>query len=218
MRCPYCGFQDSRVIDSRESEEGVRRRRECASCGERFTTYERPQATGLMVVKKDGRREEFTRDKLLLGIRKACEKRPLAMGRLEALVDAIEVALYEQGLAEVSSRQIGEMAMEELRALDQIAYIRFASVYRQFTDIDELKDELRMLEETPLRGGAEQPPLIPEEAFGAPAQPRNLRAFRRRGGKVGQAGRRGGPSHRLPIGRKDSLLRQPNGTAQDNIP
>jgi transcriptional repressor NrdR len=216
MRCPYCGFQDSRVIDSRDSEEGVRRRRECVSCGERFTTYERPQSMGLMVVKKDGRREEFTREKLLLGIRKACEKRPLAMGRLEALVDGIEVALYEQGLAEVSSRQIGEMAMEELRGLDQIAYIRFASVYRHFTDIDELKDELRMLEETPLRGGGEQPPLIPEEAFGPPAHPRSLRAFRRRGDKVRQAGRRGGPSHRLPIGRRDSLLRRPNGAAQDN--
>lgn len=219
MRCPYCGFQDSKVIDSRDSEGGVRRRRECASCGERFTTYERPQATGLMVVKKDGRREEFTREKLLLGIRKACEKRPLAMGRLEALVDSIEVALYEQGLAEVSSRQIGEMTMEELRGLDQIAYIRFASVYRQFTDIDELKDELRMLEETPRAGreGAEQPPLIPEEALGTLTHPRTLRAFVGRGGKVRQAGRKGGPSRRLSIGRKESPLRQPNEAAQDNF-
>jgi len=219
MRCPYCGFQDSRVIDSRESDEGVRRRRECVSCGERFTTYERPQATGLMVVKKDGRREEFTREKLLLGIRKACEKRPLAVGRLEAIVDGIETALYEQGMAEVSSRQIGEMAMEELRGLDHIAYIRFASVYRQFEDIDALKDELRILEETPAgaRGG-QQPPLIPEEDLGALARPTAFSALTARTGKARRAGRRAGPPRRLPVGRKDSPLRQSNEAAQDVIP
>jgi len=179
MRCPFCGFQDSRVIDSRDSEEGVRRRRECASCGERFTTYERPQAMGLMVVKKDGRREEFTREKLLLGIRKACEKRPLAMGRLEALVDSIEVTLYEQGLAEVSSRNIGEMVMGHLRQLDQIAYIRFASVYHQFADLDDLKEELDALEAAVINAeGSAQPPLIPAEELQGLSRPPAWRALR----------------------------------------
>lgn len=164
MRCPYCTSQDTRVIDSREAEDGIRRRRECAACGERFTTYERPLATGLLVVKKDGRREEYTREKVLLGIRKACEKRPLAMGTLEAVVDEIEAVLNEQGPAEVSSRDIGEMVMGHLRQLDQIAYIRFASVYHQFADLDDLKDEVDALEATlgTVEGPA-QPPLIPEE-------------------------------------------------------
>jgi len=152
------------VIDSREADDGIRRRRECNSCGERFTTYERPQVAGLLVVKKDGRREEYTREKVLLGIRKACEKRPLAAGTLEAAVDEIEAVLNEQGLAEVSSRDIGEMVMVHLRQLDQIAYIRFASVYHQFADLDELKEEVDALEAAITAAeGAAQPPLIPPE-------------------------------------------------------
>jgi len=165
MRCPYCTSQDTRVIDSREAEDGIRRRRECISCGERFTTYERPQVNGLLVVKKDGRREEYTREKVLLGIRKACEKRPLALGTLEAVVDEIEAVLNEQNLAEVSSRDIGEMVMGHLRQLDQIAYIRFASVYHQFADLDDLKDELDALQTATVAAaeGRNQPSLIPEE-------------------------------------------------------
>ncbi len=178
MRCPYCTSQDTRVIDSREAEDGIRRRRECAACGERFTTYERPLATGLLVVKKDGRREEYTREKVLLGIRKACEKQPLALGTLEAVVDEIETVLNEQGLAEVSSRDIGEMVMSHLRGLDQIAYIRFASVYHQFADLDDLKDEVDALEAT--LGAVDetsQPPLIPAEELQGLARSPAWRAY-----------------------------------------
>lgn len=167
------------MIDSREADDGIRRRRECASCGERFTTYERPQVAGLLVVKKDGRREEYTREKLLLGIRKACEKRPLAAGTLEAVVDEIEAVLNEQGLAEVSSRDIGEMVMGHLRQLDQIAYIRFASVYHQFADLDDLKDEVDALEAAiGPADGDKQPPLIPEEELQGLARPPGWRALR----------------------------------------
>jgi transcriptional repressor NrdR len=179
MRCPYCTSPDSRVIDSREADDGIRRRRECNSCGERFTTYERPQVTGLLVVKKDGRREEYTREKLLLGIRKACEKRPLATGTLEGVVDEIEAVLNEQGTAEVSSRSIGEMVMGHLRELDQIAYIRFASVYHQFADLDELKEELDALQ-TAATTTAEknaQPPLIPVEELQELSRPPAWRAI-----------------------------------------
>ena len=178
MRCPYCTSQDSKVIDSREVDDGIRRRRECNSCGERFTTYERPQMTGLLVVKKDGRREEFTREKLLLGIRKACEKRPLAAGVLEAVVDEIETTLNEQGMAEVSSRDVGEMVMGHLRQMDKIAYIRFASVYHQFADLDDLKDVVQALEATGADEGGQQPPLIPEDELQGLAQPPAWRALR----------------------------------------
>lgn len=179
MRCPYCASQDSRVIDSREADDGIRRRRECNSCGERFTTYERPQVAGLLVVKKDDRREEYTREKLLLGIRKACEKRPLAAGTLEGVVDEIEAVLHEQGLAEVSSRSIGEMVMGHLRQLDQIAYIRFASVYHQFADLDDLKEEVDALEAAVINAeGSAQPPLIPEEELQGLARPPAWRALR----------------------------------------
>ncbi len=178
MRCPYCASQDSRVIDSREADDGIRRRRECNSCGERFTTYERPQIGGLLVVKKDGRREEYTREKLLLGIRKACEKRPLAAGTLEGIVDEIEAVLNEQGLAEVSSRTIGEMVMGHLRDLDQIAYIRFASVYHQFADLDELKEELDALEAITVSSEREaQPSLIPADELRGLSRPPAWRAI-----------------------------------------
>jgi transcriptional repressor NrdR len=218
MRCPYCGFEDSKVIDSRDAEDGVRRRRECISCGERFTTYERAQVTGLLVAKKDGRREEFTREKLLLGIRKACEKRPLAVGTLEAVVDSIETALNEQGLAEVSSQEIGEMVMDQLRELDHIAYIRFASVYREFADLEALKDEVEALEEA--RSGAgtgQQPSLIPEEELGSLARPAAWRPFRQGRTRQRQSTGRGGPSHRLSLRRKESPLRRPDGAAQENL-
>jgi transcriptional repressor NrdR len=182
MRCPYCGFEDTKVIDSRDSEDGIRRRRECLACGERFTTFERVQTVGLQVVKKDGRREDFSREKLLLGIRRACEKRPLPVGAIEAVVDAIEATLQGQGKAEVPSSLIGELVMDHLRDLDHIAYIRFASVYRAFADIESLREELESLsgasprEATRLAG---QLTLIPDEVL-AQLEP-SLRPAPRRG-------------------------------------
>jgi transcriptional repressor NrdR len=166
MKCPYCGGDDFRVLDSRDVNDGVRRRRQCLECSSRFTTYERVQPASLFVVKKDRRREEFSRDKLLAGIRKACEKRPLAVGAVERLVDDIEAELYQMGRAEVSSSTIGDMVMEGLRELDYIAYIRFASVYRDFTDIDDLKQEVDTLVSAGAGAGraAGQLSLLPEEA------------------------------------------------------
>jgi len=145
MKCPYCNHPDSRVIDSRESSEGIRRRRQCERCNQRFTTYERIQPVVLFVVKKDQRREEFIKEKLLSGLRKACEKRPLPAAKVEEMAEEIETELLSLGKAEVSSSIIGDMVMEKLKMLDKIAYIRFASVYRDFTDIDALKSELDTL-------------------------------------------------------------------------
>ena len=145
MYCPYCGRQESKVIDSRGLDEVVRRRRKCLACNARFTTYERIQPHDIFVIKKDGRREEFSRDKLLSGIRKACEKRPLPTGAIDKFVDAIEAELYKAGKSEVSSSYIGDLVMEGLRKLDHIAYIRFASVYREFADIGALKQEVDSL-------------------------------------------------------------------------
>jgi len=140
MNCPACGYHDSKVTDSREVNDGIRRRRQCLQCGHRFTTYERLQSSGLFVIKKDQRREEFNRDKLLAGIRKACEKRPLPTGTAETIADEIEAELYRSGRMEMPSGVIGDMVMEKLRNLDHIAYVRFASVYRDFTDITTLKE------------------------------------------------------------------------------
>ena len=140
MNCPYCSYYDSKVIDSREVNDGIRRRRQCLKCGSRFTTYERLQPAGLFVIKKDERREEFNRDKLLTGIRKACEKRPLPSGTADKMADDIEAELYRSGKLEVPGTIIGDMVMEKLKAVDHIAYIRFASVYREFTDITTLKE------------------------------------------------------------------------------
>ena len=174
MRCPYCGYEDSRVIDSRSVGEGVRRRRHCLSCSSRFTTYERLQPTGLFVVKKDRRREEFSRDKLSRGIRKACEKRPLPTGTIDKMVDDIEAELYHLGKAEVPSSAIGDMVMAALKDLDHIAYIRFASVYREFSDITIMKQAV----DTLVKGEVESPiatsqlPLLPREEAEAIAQTR----------------------------------------------
>jgi len=142
MNCPYCRYHDSKVIDSRDVSDGIRRRRQCLACGSRFTTYERLQLAGLFVIKKDERREEFNKDKLVTGLRKACEKRPLPTGAVDKLADDIEVEIYRMGKAEIPSTVIGDMVMERLKKLDYIAYIRFASVYRQFTDITVLKQEI----------------------------------------------------------------------------
>jgi len=142
VKCPQCGRLESRVVDSRSIDEGVRRRRECLACDARFTTHERVQPHGIFVIKKDGRREEFSRDKLLLGIRRACEKRPLPTGAIDKFVDTIEAKLYKIGKREVASSHIGDLVMEGLKKLDHIAYIRFASVYREFADISDLKQEV----------------------------------------------------------------------------
>jgi transcriptional repressor NrdR len=165
MRCPYCGCEDSRVIDSRDVNDGVRRRRQCIDCDTRFTTYERIMPASLFVVKKDRRREEFNRDKLLSGIRKACEKRPLPVGSVERLADDIENELYQVGRAEIASYIIGDMVIERLRKLDNIAYIRFASVYRDFADIDDLKQEIDNLagNNSQSAEAAGQLPLLPQE-------------------------------------------------------
>ena len=147
MRCPFCSASDDRVVDSRESRDGatIRRRRECLSCGRRYTSYEQVESIAFRVVKSDGRREEFSRSKLLAGLLKACEKRPVALKALEAIVDEAEALLQTREDREITTRELGELVMERLRNLDQIAYVRFASVYRQFEDIDEFMNELRKL-------------------------------------------------------------------------
>ena len=172
MDCPYCGYPDSKVIDSRDVNEGIRRRRQCLSCRARFTTYERMQSASLFVVKKDGRREEFSRDKLLSGIRKACEKRPLPTGTVDKLVDDIEAELYQLGKPEIPSAVIGDMVMERLKSLDYIAYIRFASVYREFTDITALKQEVDTLLSAEASQPAGQLPLLPDARTKEPAKSR----------------------------------------------
>ena len=163
MNCPYCGFNDSKVIDSRNINEGIRRRRQCLKCGARFTTQERLQPVSLFVIKKDKRREEFSQDKLLSGIRKACEKRPLPTGAIDKMVDDIEAELYRLGRVEVLNATIGDMVMERLKKLDHIAYIRFASVYRKFTDIATLKKEIESLLGTESGAQVSQLALLPDE-------------------------------------------------------
>ncbi len=147
MRCPFCGNLEDRVIDSRTSKEGdaIRRRRECLACRKRFTSYERVEDILPLVVKKDGRREPFERNKILTGLKKACEKRPIAIDTLEGIVDSIEKKLISIGVKEIPSSWIGEDVMENLKRLDKVAYVRFASVYRQFRDIDELMKEVYSL-------------------------------------------------------------------------
>jgi transcriptional repressor NrdR len=147
MRCPYCNCIESRVIDSRPAEEYtiIRRRRECVECGKRFTTYEKVERIPLMVIKKDGRREPFDIDKIKNGIIKACEKRPVSMDDIEAVVSDIEKQVYTDVKSEITSHEIGEMVMQHLRDLDEVAYVRFASVYRQFRDVNTFMDELKKL-------------------------------------------------------------------------
>ncbi len=142
MKCPYCGGADSRVLDTREVGDAIRRRRECQSCHQRFTTYEQVAKVNLLVVKRDGRREPFDRQKLFDGVLRACAKRPVSSEAIDELVSAVETSLYNLGKAEVSSRVIGEMVIERLRDLDEVAYVRFASVYRSFSDLEALKREV----------------------------------------------------------------------------
>ncbi len=147
MRCMYCNHTDSKVVDSRPTEDGwaIRRRRECVGCGKRFTTYEKIENPVILVIKKDGRREPFDIEKIQRGVIKACEKRPVAMKEIETLVTSIEKQVYNSLEQEVSSDRLGEMVMEGLKELDQVAYVRFASVYRQFKDINTFRDELNKL-------------------------------------------------------------------------
>jgi transcriptional repressor NrdR len=147
MKCPFCGGLDDRVVDSRESREGqvIRRRRECTACGRRFTSYETIEEIPYVVVKKDGRREAFDRKKLRSGLVKACEKRPVPPARLDAIVDEIETRLHDSEEREMATGQIGSLVMERLRELDKVAYVRFASVYRKFEDVDEFFTELKSL-------------------------------------------------------------------------
>jgi transcriptional repressor NrdR len=147
MRCPHCGERDTRVVDSRDLDESatIRRRRECNACATRFTTYERIEAARLVIVKRDGGRQEFDRDKLASGLRKALTRRPVPDGAAEAAADAIEAELRAAGMTEVPSSRVGALAMEALRGIDQIAYIRFASVYQSFEDLEDLKREVDTL-------------------------------------------------------------------------
>lgn len=147
MRCPFCGYSDSKVVDSRPADDSnsIRRRRECLECGKRFTTYEKIEEVPLMVVKKSGQREVFNPNKILVGMIKACEKRPISMDKLEAVVRDIEKELLNTMEREVTTKYIGELVMERLRKIDPVAYVRFASVYREFKDIDTFMEELQAL-------------------------------------------------------------------------
>lgn len=147
MRCPFCSHIEDKVVDSRMAKEGeaIRRRRECLGCKRRFTTYERVDEVLPVVIKKDGRREPFDRGKVLAGLKRACEKRPISMATLEAVADRIEKRIQERGEAEVQCRVVGEEVMSELHQLDQVAYVRFASVYREFKDVEQFLDEVKSL-------------------------------------------------------------------------
>ena len=147
MKCPYCECKETKVIDSRESQNGLttRRRRECLSCGKRFTTYEKIEKIPYMVIKKDGKRQSFDSEKLLRGLLKACEKRPVPVSELEEIVEEIESSLQERPGKEISASEVGQIVMNKLKKLDKVAYVRFASVYREFKDVLEFKQELERL-------------------------------------------------------------------------
>lgn len=162
MKCPFCPTGESRVIDTRAVGEGIRRRRECQSCGNRFTTYERIARTSLMVVKNDGRREEFDQDKLFLGLKKACAKRPVSIEQLDRVVEEIESELYSLGQSEIPSKLIGEKVMERLAEIDDVAYVRFASVYRRFADLESLAEEIQKLKQQREREAIERRQLALE--------------------------------------------------------
>ena len=181
MRCPNCGAPDSRVTDSRDTGEDIRRRRECSECGVRFTTYERIQHAGLTVAKRDGRREDFDREKLLRSIRLACVKRPFPTGSLDRLVDDIESDLQRMGRTEIPASVIGDAALRRLRDLDSVAYVRYASVYRDFDDLDGFVSEIREYkaadDQTSSVSRTSQLELIPNE-FALPPKPRSRRGRR----------------------------------------
>ena len=148
MKCPFCGYEEDRVIDTRQIDDGttIRRRRECLKCLRRFTTYEKIETIPVMVIKKDKSRQPFNRDKILTGLMRACEKRPVSVSDLENIVNEIESYIYNSTQKEITSREIGEMVMAKLKELDEVAYVRFASVYKQFKDIDTFMEELKKLQ------------------------------------------------------------------------
>ena len=180
MKCPYCQHLETKVIDSRDVETGIRRRRECLACSSRYTTYERIEAQSLYLIKKDGRREEFDRNKLLAGVRAACAKRPLAIGTIERVVNDVEAELRRLGRSEVASSLVGEQVMERLIGLDHIAYVRFASVYREFTDLETMRREVEALSLRRDQGAlaSSQLPLLPAEPLPAGRRPRRGRGPR----------------------------------------
>lgn len=147
MRCPYCGKDNTRVIDSRPADEGasIRRRRECDACHKRYTTYEKVETIPLIVIKKDDNRETYDRSKIEGGVFRACHKRPIPAGQIEAMIDEVESCIYNREEREISSREIGELVMEKLKDLDSVAYVRFASVYREFKDVNTFMDELKKM-------------------------------------------------------------------------
>jgi transcriptional repressor NrdR len=175
MRCPFCAYDDSKVIDSREADDGIRRRRECLSCSRRFTTYERVQAASLMVVKKDGRREEFSREKLRRGIQRSFAKLPISAAEIESLVDDVEQTLLARGISEVPYTEVGDLVMDSLRELNYAAYVRFASHYKDFVSLEDVQGELERSRAAPRRmprrAGAAQPPLLPPAALDTPSDP-----------------------------------------------
>lgn len=156
MKCPYCSIRDSRVVDTREAGDGIRRRRECKACGQRFTTYERVHSAPVMVIKRDGRREPFDREKLLQGVHIACTKRPVPVEDIEQLVDEVEGHIRSLGKSEVSSQILGEQIMSRLKKLDGVAYVRFASVYRRFADVEGLAQEIENLLRRPGQSEGEE--------------------------------------------------------------
>jgi transcriptional repressor NrdR len=184
MRCPFCAFADSKVIDSREADDGIRRRRECLSCSRRFTTFERVQTAYLMVVKKDGRREEFSREKVRNGIRRACAKLKVSEAEIDGIVEDVEATLLARGIAEVPYTEVGDLVMDSLRELNYAAYVRFASHYKDFVSLEELQAELERSRTAPRRmprrAGAAQPPLLPPTALDSPGETVELDGRQRR--------------------------------------
>jgi transcriptional repressor NrdR len=172
MRCPLCGYNDSKVTDSREADDGIRRRRECLSCGRRFTTFERVQSAHMMVVKKDGRREEFSREKVREGIQRSVAKLAVSAAEVNAIVDEIEASLLARGTPEVPAGEVGDVVMDSLRELNYAAYVRFASHYKDFVNLEELQAEVERgrtaPRRSPRRAGAAQPPLLPPAALDKP--------------------------------------------------
>ncbi len=188
MRCPYCGYVDTKVTDSRESEDGIRRRRECLDCKRRFTTYERVQLAPVMIVKKDGRREEFSRQKVRSGIVRSCAKLPVRSADIDAIVDDIETVLNASGSAEVPSSELGDLVMERLRELSHVAYVRYASHYKDFRTLEDFQEEFERLatapRRSPRRSGAAQPSLLPPEALDADSAPAPIEIEKRRPRRV----------------------------------
>ena len=201
MHCPYCEHPDVRVVDSRDAAEGIRRRRECHRCGQRFTTMEQVQAAALLVAKHDGRREPFSREKVHAGVQLACAKRPLSVEDVDGLVVAVEREVERLGRSEVPSALIGELVMEQLRALDRVAYVRFASIYRDFQDIENFATEVESLRQAPAvagPGGSTVQAQLPLPINGGTATARR----RSRGRRPSRRSGGGGGPHTTHFGRQ----------------